>query len=313
MPVLDDGDVVLGEQVTSSISEPATRLRCESPHPRGPAPAGVTEAIVSTAGYLARAFGTTTGLRGLALEGARCATHLAGYPLGLLRDGNDDQAHFRTRSLSPKQRSVIVSDMEVAGTPVLLVHGLTDDRSVSTLYRASLRSKGFGLVQAVNYSIFTPDIRTAAYELRRQVNRLRERTGAERIHIVGHSIGGLIARYYVQRLGGDRAVHTVATLGTPHTGTMAAYLTPTPLLRQVTPCSELIAELAQPAPECTTRFLVVWSDLDQLVVPRGNARLTHPDLAAETLRLSDVGHMSLAMDSHAVNWIASSLPQLPAD
>ena len=43
-------------------------------------------------------------------------------------------------------------------------------------------------------------------------------TGFERIHVIGHSLGGLIARYYVTRLGGDARVHTLVTLGTPARG-----------------------------------------------------------------------------------------------
>ena len=51
-----------------------------------------------------------------------------------------------------------------------------------------------------------------------EVERIVAETGFERIHIIGHSLGGLIARYYVTRLGGDARVHTLVTLGTPHDG-----------------------------------------------------------------------------------------------
>ena len=60
-----------------------------------------------------------------------------------------------------------------------------------------------------------------------EVERIVEETGFERIHIIGHSLGGLIARYYVTRLGGDARVHTLITLGTPHEGSYAAYAVPT--------------------------------------------------------------------------------------
>ncbi|MEL6349283.1 MAG: alpha/beta fold hydrolase, partial [Myxococcota bacterium] len=46
----------------------------------------------------------------------------------------------------------------------------------------------------------------------------------ERLHIIGHSKGGLIARTYVQQLGGDRRVKSLITLGTPHHGTPTALL-----------------------------------------------------------------------------------------
>ena len=66
--------------------------------------------------------------------------------------------------------------------------------------------------------------------------------------MIGHSLGGLIARYYVQRLGGDAFVNTLVTLGTPHQGTQLAHAMPLlPLIRQLTPQSPVIRELAEPA------------------------------------------------------------------
>ena len=200
-----------------------------------------------------------------------------------------------------------MADPEGAGYPVLLVHGIMDNRSVFTVFRRALRRRGFGTVHAVNYSLFTGDVRTAAHELRTHVERLRERTGADRVHIVGHSLGGMIARFYVQRLGGSEAVDTLVTLGSPHAGTLSAYLMPTPLAAQLRPGSDLLQELAEPAPGCPTRFLVVWSRMDQMIVPQRNARLVHPDLHVEQFELRDVGHLSLPIDPRSVHWVVSAL------
>jgi triacylglycerol esterase/lipase EstA (alpha/beta hydrolase family) len=54
----------------------------------------------------------------------------------------------------------------------------------------------------------TDSIPGAAARLGEAIEDLSAATGYERIHVIGHSLGGLIARYYVQRLGGDRLVHT---------------------------------------------------------------------------------------------------------
>jgi pimeloyl-ACP methyl ester carboxylesterase len=149
--------------------------------------------------YVARTFGAPAGLRGLAVEWAWLAAHLVIYPAGLLREQLAEPTGYRTDSLPPVRRSLLITDVEAAGTPILLVHGIMDNRSVFTVFRRSLRRRGFGAVHAVNYSFFTGDIRTAAYQLRGHVEELRERTGADKVHIVGHSLGGMIARYYVQR------------------------------------------------------------------------------------------------------------------
>ena len=258
------------------------------------------------------------GLRGTGTEALWSAAHLVLYPLGVLaepgrRAGREQADRFTLADLPPVQRGLLLGDVVAAGTPILLVHGLVDNRSVFTLLRRALRRRGFGQVLTLNYSPFTSDVRAAAAQLAALVEKTCEDTGHERVHVVGHSLGGVIARYYVQRMGGDARVHTLCTLGSPHAGTVAAHLLPSPLVRQLRPGSELLTELAQPAPGCRTRFVAFWSDLDQLIVPKRSARVDHPDLAARNVLLRGVGHMSLPIDGRVVHQIATLLAHLDED
>ncbi len=212
--------------------------------------------------------------------------------------------------LSPLQRGLVVADVEAAGTPILLVHGVVDNRSVFTVLRGGLQRRGFHAVRSINYSPLTSDVRVAATLLATRVEQLCAETGFERIHLIGHSMGGLIARYYVQRLGGDERVHTLVTMGTPHEGTRPACLVPHRLARQLRPDSELVTELREPAPGCRTRFVALWSDLDQMMVPRRSARIDHPDLVARNVVIRGVGHLSLPIHRAAVHEIGLTLAQL---
>ena len=171
----------------------------------------------AAAGRGLRSLASPAGLRGCGTELAWIAAHAALYPLGVLAEktGQDTGAH-RLDRLSPLHRGLLIADVEAAGTPILLVHGLADNRSVFTVLRRSLRRRGFGRVHTVNYSPLTRDVRAAARSLGRAVESLCEQTGYERVHVIAHSLGGVIARYYVQRLGGDARVHTLVTLGAPH-------------------------------------------------------------------------------------------------
>jgi pimeloyl-ACP methyl ester carboxylesterase len=127
----------------------------------------------------------------------------------MLREkATEEMKHLGIGHLPPVQRGLVVGDVEAAGTPILLVHGMVDNRSIFTLLRRSLRRRGFHRVITLNYSPLTRDVRLAATGLSTRVEQLCEQTGFERIHVIGHSMGGLIARYYVQRLGGDARVHT---------------------------------------------------------------------------------------------------------
>lgn len=256
------------------------------------------------------------GVRGLALETGVLVAHLVMYPWGALteqlRPGGPYDC-YRTDDLPPSERGLVIADVRAAGIPILLVHGFADNRSVFAVLGRALRKRGFGMVYCLNHSLLstlTGDVRSAARDLGREVERICEATSADQVHVVGHSLGGLVARYYVQRLGGDARVHTLVTLGTPHHGTMTAYLLPTPVLYQLRPHSDIVTELAAPSPGCRTRFVAVWSELDGWIVPQHNARLDHPDLLVTNYQLSDVGHLSLPVDPRAVHTVVSALDRL---
>ena len=260
-----------------------------------------------------RSLASPSGLRGAGREVAWLAAHAALYPLGVRAEPPcDPSGPHRVDDVPPEHRALLMHGA-AATTPILLVHGVVDNRSIFTLLRRSLRRCGFGQVRTVNYSVFTSDVRAAAAALGEAVEQACAQTGHERVHVVAHSMGGVVARYYVQRMGGDERVHTLVTLGSPHGGTDLARLVPMKLSRQLRPGSELLAELAEPAPGCRTRFLALWSDLDQLIYPKRNARIDHPDLHAHNVMLRGVGHMSLPIDRRAARMVARALAHLGPD
>ncbi len=322
----------ISRSITQSVLRRAPQPAPEEPATDGPPPVDGTRvpAYLLAMSRSARRRGAETGraardlatdglrvvtsptvLAGVAAESAWVAAHVLTYPAGLLgdreREGRDG---YRIEHLPPSRRGLLVSDVEAAGTPILLVHGLVDNRSVFTVMRRGLARRGFGHVMTMNYSPLADDVRVIADRLGRHVERLVERTGYERVHIVGHSLGGLAARYCVTRLGGDERVHTVVTLGTPHEGSVLAYAWPGRLGRQLRPGSSLLRELAEPGPECRTRFVAYWSDLDQLVLPHRSAALTHPDLDVTNVALHAVGHLSLPVVGAVVHGISTTLAHL---
>jgi pimeloyl-ACP methyl ester carboxylesterase len=257
---------------------------------------------------------TPVGVRGTAVETAWWVAHLAMWPFGHGERRVEDVVHrTRVHDQPPVHRALLVGDVEAAGTPILLVHGIVDNRTIFTMLRRGLRRRGFGRVVAVNYSSVGGDVRVLAARLGEVVEELCEETGFERVHVVGHSLGGLIARYYIQRLGGDERVHTLVTLGTPHGGTVPAYTLPSTLVRQLRPGSDIVRELEEPAPGCRTRMVAVWSDLDQLVMPQRNGRVVHPDLQARNVFVRGVGHLSLPVDGRVVHEICTTLAHLDHD
>ncbi|MEU6956541.1 alpha/beta fold hydrolase [Streptomyces sp. NPDC045714] len=239
-----------------------------------------------------------------ALELAVLAGHLVAYPFGLTPErrpsprpparpastGTDGPDHGGT---TPPEATALPF-APAAAPPVVLLHGFIDNRSVFVVLRRALTRHGHRHLEALNYSPLTRDIRIAAELLGRHVEEICERTGHSRVDVVGHSLGGLIARYYVQRLGGDRRVRTLVTLGTPHGGTAVAPGAGVhPIVRQMRGGSSVIEELRAPAPGCRTRFVSFWSELDQVMVPVRTACVDHPDLDAVNVRVTGIGHLAL--------------------
>lgn len=250
---------------------------------------------------------------GIAREAAWTAAHLVTYPLGLVagpaRRARSDRHDLR--GLSPQQRGLLHVDVDAAARPILLVHGIVDNHSIFTVMDRALRRRGFSDLSSFDYGLFTSDLRRAADDLGEAIEELTRRSGYDRVHVIGHSLGGLMARYYIQRRSGHERVQTLVTLGTPHQGTLLARAGQVlPLVRQLTPESDVINELRQPAPDCSTRFIAFYSDLDQLVVPSRNGRIDHPDLDARNVPVSGLGHMSLPNSARIAFQIAEILRQL---
>ncbi|MFE3399808.1 lipase family alpha/beta hydrolase [Streptomyces anulatus] len=239
-----------------------------------------------------------------ALELAVLVGHLVAYPFGLAPERRPPHAR-PTRPANtgahgpdggePAPHEATALPLAAADAPpVVLLHGFIDNRSAFVVLRRALTRHGHRHLESLNYSPLTRDIRAAADLLARHVEDIRARTGHSRVDIVGHSLGGLIARYYVQRLGGDRRVRTLVTLGTPHGGTAVAPGAGIhPIVRQMRGGSSVIEELRAPAPGCRTRFVSFWSELDQVMVPVETACVDHPDLDAVNVRVTGIGHLAL--------------------
>ncbi|MFD7707673.1 esterase/lipase family protein [Streptomyces sp. NPDC059785] len=238
-------------------------------------------------------------LKATALEMTILAGHLLLYPSGIVQERRSAPAAV------PADAAALPTDTK---PPVVLLHGFIDNRSVFVLLRRSLAQHGRQRIESLNYSPLTCDIRTAAELLGRHIEEICERTGHQQVDIVGHSLGGLIARYYVQRLGGDLRVRVLVTLGTPHAGTRVVPLANAhPIVRQMRPESRIIEELRRPAPGCRTHFVSFWSDLDQLMDPLETASVDHPDLLVQNVRVSGIGHLALPVHPAVATGIRQAL------
>jgi triacylglycerol lipase len=83
-----------------------------------------------------------------------------------------------------------------------------------------LEDDGFD-VHHTNVS-FASSLEDRANVLKSQIEAIINSTGAQKVHLIGHSMGGLDSRFMIARLGMAERVASLTTIGTPHFGTSFA-------------------------------------------------------------------------------------------
>lgn len=187
-----------------------------------------------------------------------------------------------------------------AATPVLLLHGFGANRSNWWVLNRHLRAAGFDRIHALNYNPLAVDLPHLAAQCVERIGELRDHFGVDRVHVVGHSLGGIIARYAVQVLGAT-GVDTVVTVASPHGGVrLARYASkvseasPFTTGAQLRPDAPEMVLLRSSARPMATRFVSYYSNLDMVVTAR-RAMIVEPELAATNLLIKDHGHLSILL------------------
>jgi pimeloyl-ACP methyl ester carboxylesterase len=181
---------------------------------------------------------------------------------------------------------------------VVLIHGYLANRSALLPLAAYLRWRGLHNVLSFDYPS-SAGVVPGAIALREY---LRRHVRGGRIDLVGHSLGGLVARVYLQELGGARRVDRCITLGTPHRGTYNSYWLTSRVGRELRPDSPLLARLAATRRAAErVHFLSIVAGSDNLVVPRVFS--AHD----EEVRIPDLGHVGVLFSPRALRLVGDRL------
>jgi pimeloyl-ACP methyl ester carboxylesterase len=188
--------------------------------------------------------------------------------------------------------------------PVLLVHGFGGTKSSWYFVERALAAKGL-TVGAITYSSFGTSVERLANRVAVEVERMLSQTGADKVHLIGHSLGGVVIAQAIAsgRLAGK--VDTIVTLGAPFGGSPWAHLVPFgAIVRALRGGSPLLRRLASaPVPE-GVRWLAITATLD-VVVPGVRSVPAHADV--ETMKIDGVGHLGMLLSPRVVGSIVAAL------
>ena len=160
------------------------------------------------------------------------------------------------------------------------------------------------------WEVFTPDItpangRVGIDQLASQLAAYTDRhlTG-RRFDLVGFSMGGLVGRYYIQRLGGIERVDRFVTIATPHHGSIMATFLFQPGGRQMRPGSDFLRDLARDSDRLgQIQFTSFYTPLDLVVVPARSSEMPE----ASNIRLWAALHPSLIIEKRCIRAVAKTL------
>lgn len=158
----------------------------------------------------------------------------------------------------------------------ILVHGIFDTGEV---FAPALERLGADAARFHRVDLAPADgsasLVDLAHQLRDHVTeRCRER-GVPRVDLVAFSMGGLIGRYYLQRLGGCEQVSRFVTLASPLRGTVIAHARRGPAFDEMRPGSAFLRDLDRDWDETARRVRVVnlWTPFDLIVWPASHGCL----------------------------------------
>jgi triacylglycerol esterase/lipase EstA (alpha/beta hydrolase family) len=180
-----------------------------------------------------------------------------------------------------------------AQLPVLLLHGVLCNAGVWTPFAHFLASHDIRPVYALSYGPPLASIEDFADQVAAKIDDILAATGAAQVVVVGHSMGGLVARAYLRKYGGTK-VRRLITLGSPHAGSVHAWFFRGTSMAQMRPRNAWLSALAQaPAQAKGPRIVSLWSWHDSMVAPQTSGRLE----GAKNVELTGIGHNALLSDS----------------
>lgn len=186
--------------------------------------------------------------------------------------------------------------------PILFVHGFTGSASAWNTMKPRFQADGWEAnhLMAISYNSYQSNV-TIANTIASSVNTLKAQTGAAKVDIVTHSMGGLSTRYYLKNLGGTANVDDWVSLAGPNHGTVWAagcfFLTP---CSQMIPGSSFLNGLnsGDETPGAVS-YGTWWSACDEIITPDESVILS----GATNTQTACIGHSAMLTNLAVYNGV----------
>ncbi|MEA5534209.1 esterase/lipase family protein [Crocosphaera sp. XPORK-15E] len=190
--------------------------------------------------------------------------------------------------------------------PVLLVHGLYNTVNKFNTMTNYLTNLGWS-VHSFNLQPNNGDghLDILAEQVNHYINNNFEPN--QPLDLIGFSMGGIITRYYLQRLGGIDRVHRYISISAPNNGTLTAYALSRPGIKQMRPNSQFLQDLNKDIHETLSHLniTIIWTPYDLMIFPAHSSKI---NLGTE-IKIPVFSHEWMVRDTRLLNILSQSLSQ----
>lgn len=189
---------------------------------------------------------------------------------------------------------------------VILIHGIFCTRAAWHCMHRALFRRNFH-VREFAYRTMWGSMDETVERLEEFVRTVRKEANSPKVIIVGHSLGGVVARYWLAKYPHNADhITTLVTLCTPHQGSNISMLLANPFSRALAPDSEIIASIAQ-QPYDQFPCVAYVTNTDLLVTPA--CRLLPPE-SWQVKVIPAVDHLEFLSNTKAVQQVADDIQNL---
>jgi len=226
-------------------------------------------------------------------------------PLSPESSGTEDLLHLdNDTDLSEKP------DYNTETDAVMFVHGFNSSSKTWKDMISGMKDKSIN-------NVFTIDLpeRGVRISITKQAQFLEEhmvsitQKGFTRIHLIAHSMGGLVCREYLRiRKTKSAKIPNLVTIGTPNhgigvkTGITEVVTAETPTI-QMLPGSRFLEQLENQGPIDKTKVTCLWSKKDEVIIPYSSAILSW----ANNKEFPGLRHCELPDDSKVIEYVINIL------